>query len=196
MKSLSALVLLAVLFLALLAGCASAPRHQRGGAASQSLGLSPAVTPRSLPLPGASPVAQSAAPAQTLVQPENPEGESMQELRETVTTTTPAGDVVTTVRTARTVIGGSQSLTDIMRAYAASEYTRRLALALVLAVVAFAVRRDWPSLQWVFGLGAVIVAFYGLAAVLAVAGAAGGIVVAYYIVSARIGLPAPPLPRS
>lgn len=180
MKFLSALVLLAVLFLALLAGCSSAPRHQRGGAASQSLGLSAPVTPRSLAQPGASPVA-AAAPAQTLVQPENPEGESMQELRETVTTTTPAGDVVTTVRTARTVIGGSQDLAEMVKAYAASEYTRRLALALVLAVVAFAVRRDWPSLQWVLGGGAVLVAFCGLGWALAVLGAGGGVVLAYYL---------------
>lgn len=186
MKSLSALVLLAVLWLALLAGCATAPRHQRGGAASQSLGHSATVTPRMPSSPGASPAAP-AGPAQTLVQPENPEGESMQEMRETVTTTTPAGDVVTTVRTARTVIGGSQSLSDIMKAYAASEYTRRLALALVLAVVAFAVRKDWPSLQWVFGGGAVLVAFCGLGWALAILGAGGGVVLAYYLTTLKAG---------
>ena len=111
----------------------------------------------------------------------------MQEMRETVTTTTPAGDVVTTVRTARTVIGGSQDLADIIKEYSASEYTRRLALALVLAVAAFAVRKDWPSLQWVFGAGAVLVAFCGVGWALAILGGAGGVVFAYYATTLKAG---------
>ncbi len=185
----SAALILAVVFLAALAGCSSAPRHQRGGSTAQTLGFS--VTPRPSAQPG-----QSHAPVmQTLTQPENPEGESMQEMRETTTTTAPTGEVVTVVKSARTVIGGSQDFADIMKAYAASEYTRRIALALILAVIAFAVRREWPSLQWVFGLGAVAVAFFGPLVVLSVAGLGVGIVGAYYIVSAKVAPLAVPLPR-
>lgn len=181
MKSLSALVLLLILVAVLAAGCASQPRHQRGGSAAQSLGFSFS------PPPAPAPAAQPAPAVQVLTQPENPDGESMQEIRETTTTTTPTGDVVTVVKSARTVIGGSQSLAEIAKAYASSEYTRRLALALVLAVVAFAVRREWPSLQWVFGGGAVLVAFCGLGWALAVLGAGGGMVLAYYVTTLKVG---------
>lgn len=192
----SSMVTLMIVSLLSVSGCARSPRHQKGGTIAQSLGWS-----SQLGNPGSAPTPQSplASPllggAQSLTQPENPQGESMQELRETTTTTTPAGDVVTVVKSARTVIGGSQDLADIMKAYAASEYMRRIALALILAVVAFAVRRDWPSLQWVFGLGAVAVAFFGPLAVLAVAGIGAGIIAAYYIVSAKLAALAAPLPR-
>lgn len=185
-------ILCVVLIVCLLTGCSSPPRHQRGGRAAQSLGFTPPVTPRSQPAAGASPIPAS----QTLTQPENPEGESVQEIRETTTTTTPAGEVVTVVKSARTVIGGSQDLADIMQEYAASEYARRIALALILGVIAFAVRREWPSLQWVFGVGAVAVAFFGPFAVLAVAGLGTGIVLAYYIVSAKLAALAAPFPRA
>lgn len=177
----------------LLTGCARTPCHQKGGTIAQSLGwsLAPPGLGALTPPPPASP---SMGGAQSLTQPENPQGESMQELRET-TTTTPTGEVVTVVRSARTVIGGSQDLADMIKAYAASEYMRRLALALILAVMAFAVRREWPSLQWVFGLGAVAVAFFGPVAVLTVAGLGAGILAAYYIVSAKFAALAAPLPR-
>ena len=175
---------LGLFFLACLPGCSAQPRHQRGGRTAQTLG----VTFQDVRAPG---VSQLPA-VQTLTQPENPEGESLQELTETTTTTAPSGEVVTVVKRARTVIGGSQDLADILQEYAATEYARRIALALILGVVAFAVRKEWPSLQWVFGLGAVAVAFFGPLAVLGVAGAAGGLIAAYYIVSARFpGLPAP-----
>lgn len=164
----AALVLLTLFALA--AGCGSpVQRHQKGGRTAQTLGAPPA-----------------AAPLQTLQQPENPEGRSVQELRRTTTTTAPTGEVVTTVEVAHTEIGGSQDLAQIIKQAAASDYFRRIALALILAVLAFAVRREWPSLQWVFGLGAVAVAFFGLPVVLVVAGLGGGIVLAYHILSARL----------
>ena len=179
---------LGFVFLVSLSGCQMAPRHQRGGRTAQTLGFS--VTAPATSQPGTSHL-----PAvQTLTQPENPEGESLQELTETTTTTAPSGEVVTVVKRARTVIGGSQRLADILKEYASTEYARRIALALVLGVVAFAVRKEWPSLQWVFGIGAVAVAFFGPLAVLGVAGAAGGLIVAYYIVTARLAAVAAPLP--
>lgn len=173
---------LGVFLLAAVAGCKTAPRHQRGGSASQSLGVTRPASPA---------LEQS---QQTLTQPENPEGESEQELTETTTTTAPSGEVVTVVKRARTVIGGSQDFADIVKEYAASEYARRIALALVLGVIAFAARKEWPSLQWVFGVGAVAVAFFGPALVLAVSGVGVGIIVAYYIVSARFAVLPAPLP--
>jgi len=163
---------------ALFLNACATPRHQKGGQTSQSLGT-PAVY-------------EPATPAtQTLAQSENPKEVSTQEIRETVTTTAPTGEVVTTVKHAKTTLGGSQDLAEIMKEYTGSEYVKRIALALILGCIAFAVRKEWPSLQWVFGLGAVAVAFFGPIAVIAVAGIGGGIVFAYHVVksNAQIHLP-------
>lgn len=154
----------------LLSGCNTAPRHQRGGITSQTLG-SPA------------PVI---APAQTLQQPENPEGESRQVIVRTVTTTTPTGDTVTTTEKAETVIGGSQDLADMLKAYAATEYTKRIALALILGIIAFRVRNEWPLASWGLGIGAVAVAFFGLPAVIATATFAVTVYVVYHVVRSQI----------
>lgn len=162
-----------------LAGCGTVAKHQKGGITTQSLG-----TP-------ATPTAPATPPQQSLAQPENPKEVSTQEIRETVTTTAPTGEVVTTVKHAKTTLGGSQDLAEIMKEYAASEYTRRIVLALILAGVAYFVRNDWPSLQWVFGIGAVCVAFFGPLAVIGVAGLGAGIVLAYYIVKAKGIVPLP-----
>lgn len=156
--------------LAFLSACASAPRHQRGGTTSQTLG-----TP-----------APVIAPSQALQQPENPEGESRQVIVRTITTTTPAGDTVTTTEKAETVIGGSQDLADMLKAYAATEYMRRIALALILGVIAFRVRNEWPLASWGLGIGAVAVAFFGLPAVIATATFGVTVYVVYHVVRSQI----------
>lgn len=162
-----------ILLMLAITGCRTPAVHQKGGTASQSLGTSSVVLP--------------ATPAtQTLAQPENPKEVSTQEMSETTTTTAPTGEVVTTVKRAKTVLGGSQDLAEIMKEYAGSEYVKRIALALILVGAAFIARKEWPSLQWVLGLGAVAVAFFGPVAVLTVAGLGAGIIFAYYVVKAQV----------
>ena len=157
----------------LLGGCAPVQRHQRGGGSSQSLGDA-----RPAPV---------IAPYQAMQQPENPEGQSLQELTRTVTTTHADGSVTTTREVARTVIGGSQRLADILKEYAKGEYMRRIALALIMGLIAWLLRKEWPLVAGVLGIGALVVAFFGPGWALAFAGAGAGIYVTYYIVSARIG---------
>lgn len=172
-----ALGALLVLAATLLGGCTNAPRHQRGGSTAQTLGTAPAIR---------------IAPAQTLQQPENPEGESRQVIVRTITTTTPAGDTITTTEKAETVIGGSQSLADILKEYAAADYIRRLAMALIIAVIAYRVRVEWPTISWGLGIGAAIVAFYGLPAVIGCAVFGGAVFLTYHVVRSKLAAPSLP----
>lgn len=167
------LMLFVIVVAALLMSCNSPARHQRGGTTTQTLGA-----------PAPAPVH---APAQTLVQPENPEGESRQIIVRTITTTTPAGDTVTTTEKAETVIGGSQDLVGILKAYGQTEYMRRLVLALVLGVIAYRVRVEWPVASWGLAIGSVLVGFFGMTAAIATAVFGTTVFVTYYVVRAQRG---------
>lgn len=135
------------------------------------------------------PAPLSNAPTQMLQQPENPEGASVQSLVRTTTTTQPDGSVTTTIERAETSIGGSQDLADIMKEYLGAEYMKRLSIALIMALIAFKVRREWPIIAGVLAIGALIVAYFGLAYVVAISGAAGGLFVAYYVVKSKLTIP-------
>ena len=159
------LVILAVLALT---GCKSTPRHQRGGSSE--------ITPA----------------AAVLRQPENPEGTSSQQVERTITTIHPTTGVVTISReAAATSIGGSQSLTDIIKQSVGAENLRNSILALALAFTAFFVRREWPMIAAILCGGAVFVALFGYVALLVTLGVSGGIFIAYQILSARMRLPLP-----
>lgn len=177
-----ALLLLVLAIVWFLSGCgAPVQRHQRGGASAQTLGAPALDVGR--PLAGA-PI--TGAPRQSMTQPENPEGQSQQEMSRTTTTTHADGSVTTTREVAKTVIGGSQSLTDILKAYAAGEYMRRIAIALIMGLVAWLMRKEWPLIAGVLAIGALVVAFFGPGYALAFAGAGAGIYVAYHVVRAQL----------
>jgi hypothetical protein len=166
-----------------LAGCTSVPRHQKGGGASQSLSpLSILRIPDArLDVPPPEP-----GPSQSLSQPENPEGESAQEITRTITTTSPDGSVVTTVERATTKLGGSQSLTDMIKEAVGADQLRALLLALIMAFTAFLCRHSWPFVAVALAVGAVVVAVFGIAYALAFGGIGLGAVVAYYIARAQL----------
>jgi hypothetical protein len=166
-------------------GCKTAPpSHQKGGSTMQSLShLLSADQEYSVPAPLPN------APTQILQQPENPEGTSVQSLVRTTTTTQPDGSVTTTTERAETSIGGSQDLADIIKEYLGAEYMKRLSIALIMALIAFKVRREWPMIAGVLAIGALIVAYFGLAYVVAISSAAGGLFVAYYVVKSKLTIP-------
>jgi hypothetical protein len=169
-------VLLAVSLLALLAGCATkTPPHQKGGNAAQSLGSSPPA-----------PALVIEHPAQSMQQPENPLGESKQVLHRTITTTAPTGEVVTTVERAETVIGGSQSLADIAKQIMGADHWRNMAVALLMGIVAWIMRREWPTIAGILAFGAIVVAFFGLQYALAFAGVGGGVFLGYHLLRSQL----------
>jgi hypothetical protein len=175
----------AVLLLALLTGCPTAPRHQKGGGGAQTLGPAPMpptlvqVQPRAVALKGDT--AQ-----QVFWQPENPEGPSVQKLVRTITTTAPTGEVVTTVERAETQVGGSQSLADIAKQVMGAEHWKNMAVALLMAGIAWALRKQWPTPAGVLALGAIIVAFFGIKWALAVGGLSAGVFLGYHLTMSGI----------
>lgn len=168
----------ALLVLFALPGC-SVTRHQKGGKAGQSL---------------SSPVPVFAAPihipaSQTIEQPENPQGESRQNLARVVTTVDPVSGVITsTSEKAETTIGGSQDLAKIVKEKVGADHLRNLAAALCMGLVAWLMRREWPYLAGALGIGAVFTAFFGLWIALGFAGFVGGGMFVYFAARARIGI--------
>lgn len=181
-------VLIACACLAL-AACRTGPPHQKGGNAAQSLGPAPAMPKLNIAhaSPRLSDPAFAVLPSQSMQQPENPLGESKQVLRRTITTTAPTGEVVTTVETAETVIGGSQSLADIAKQIMSADHWRNMAVALLMAIVAWYARREWPTVAVVLAIGAIVVALFGLKWALGFGAMGGGLVVGYYVVRAQFG---------
>jgi hypothetical protein len=183
-------VLVAISLLALLAGCATkTPPHQKGGSTAQSLG--PAPTMPKLNMTTTQPQLADAAfvvpvAGQAMQQPENPLGESKQVLHRTITTTAPTGEVVTTVERAETVIGGSQSLADIAKQIMGAEHWRNMAVALLMGIIAWIMRREWPTIAGILAFGAIVVAFFGLQWALAFAGVGGGIFIGYHILRSQL----------
>jgi hypothetical protein len=129
--------------------------------------------------------------SQRLEQPENPEGKSAQTMAEERTEIRPDGTVIRTVRTASTELGGSQDVADILRAYLGGEHFKRVALGLLLGLLAWLGRREWPVAAGVLALGAVATAFFGLPAVLISASMAGGLWLAWHILKSRVPIPLP-----
>ena len=180
--SVRALILITLILVAAY-GCARPTAHQKGGKIAQSLG-EPAYSDV-LPRPAVAP----AVPSQSLVQPENPAGESRQSISETTTTTKPDGTVVTTVKKADSVIGGSQDLADIIGAYMKGEYMRRLMIALGLAVLAWKLKEEWPVVAVILGSGAAAVVILGEIWTLVAACLAGGVFIAYHALKPRLPIP-------
>jgi hypothetical protein len=175
-----------------LTACKTFPPHQKGGNAAQSLGKAPAAPRLIIDHPAPRPSEYGfdpAIPSQSMQQPENPLGESKQILRRTITTTAPTGEVVTTVETAETVIGGSQSLADIAKQIMSADHWRNMAVALLMAIIAWYARKEWPTVATVLAVGALIVAFFGLKWALGFGAAGGGIVIGYYILRAQLPIP-------
>jgi len=175
----------------MLAGCLTSkgPPHQKGGATAQSLGPAPAMP--KLNMRTAQPqLADSAfvvpVAGQAMQQPENPLGESKQVLHRTITTTAPTGEVVTTVERAETVIGGSQSLADIAKQIMGADHWRNMAVALLMGIIAWIMRREWPTIAGILALGAIVVAFFGLQWALGFAGIGGGIFVGYHLLRSQL----------
>jgi hypothetical protein len=164
--------LLAVSLLALLAGCATkTPPHQKGGTTAQSLG--PAPTMPKLKMTTAQPqLADSAfvvpVAGQAMQQPENPLGESKQVLHRTITTTAPTGEVVI----AKQVMG--------------ADHWRNMAVALLMGIVAWIMRREWPTIAGILAFGAIVVAFFGLQWALAFAGIGGGVFLGYHLLRSQL----------
>jgi hypothetical protein len=157
-------------------GCSGVVKHQKGGRASQSLGVSiPPMDYMGMP------------PEQFMEQPENPVGESRQAMARTVTTVDPASGVVTsTTEHAETTIGGSQDLAKIIKQKVGADHLRNLIAALLMAAVAWLCRREWPIVGVALGVGAVVVAFFGIAWAVGFAGFGLGAVVIYYAARSQI----------
>lgn len=171
--------LLARFFIALcllaciLFGCKTAPRYQKGGVSSQSF-------PQTSTAPALSP-APEGNQTQTLAQPENAQGQSKQTMTEERTIVHLDGTVERTKRTAGTVLGGSQSLTDILKTYYDDEYSKRLILALLMGGAAWYFRTEWPVKAGILAIGAILTAFFGPIASALTAAVCGGIFVAYHV---------------
>lgn len=180
------LALVVTILLVSVFGCKSAPRYQKGGNTTQSF-----PPPAEQFLPGAAPVAEGSGMSQTLGQPENAQGQSKQDMVEEKTVVRPDGTVERTRRSAGTVIGGSQSLTDILKTYYDDEYSKRMILALLLGVAAWYLRTEWPVKAGVCAVGAVLTAFFGPIAAACTALFCGGIFVAYHVLKSRIPVPLP-----
>jgi hypothetical protein len=181
--------LAAIIAVLVLAGCKTGgPPHQKGGKAAQSLGPAPAMPQLHIAhtAPKLANPTFTVPPSQSMQQPENPLGESKQVLRRTITTTAPTGEVVTTVETAETVIGGSQSLADIAKQIMGAEHWRNMAVALLMAIVAWYARKDWPTVAVILAVGALVVALFGLKWALGFGAAGGGMVIGYYILRAQL----------
>jgi hypothetical protein len=180
------LVILVTAILVAAFGCASPKAaKQRGGAATQGF-----VIDGDFGMPAPVDVPQPAM-NQTLAQPENPEGESKQTMTEERTEVRPDGTVIRTIRNAATELGGSQSVADILKAYASGEYAKRILLALLLGGVAWFIRTEWQVASGVLAAGAVATAFFGPIAALCAAVFAGGVWVAYHVMKSRIPFPLP-----
>ena len=123
---------------------------------------------------------------QVFWQPENPEGPSIQKLVRTITTTAPTGEVVTTVERAETQVGGSQSLADIAKEIMGAEHWRNMAVALLMGIIAWIMRREWPTIAGILAFGAIVVAFFGLQWALAFAGVGGGIFIGYHLLKSQL----------
>ena len=179
-------VLLAVSLLALLAGCATkGPPHQKGGGGAQSLGLPP-MPPNLVQVTPQAPTLKNDTAQQVFWQPENPEGPSIQKLVRTITTTAPTGEVVTTVERAETQVGGSQSLADIAKEIMGADHWRNMAVALLMGIIAWIMRREWPTIAGILAFGAIVVAFFGLQWALAFAGVGGGVFLGYHILRSQL----------
>ena len=179
------LALIITILLVSVFGCKTAPRYQKGGNTSQTFPSAPALAPVTEPAPAGSGVSQ------TLTQPENAQGQSKQDMVEEKTVVRPDGTVERTRRSAGTVIGGSQSLTDILKTYYDDEYSKRMILALLLGVAAWYLRTEWPVKAGVCAVGAVLTAFFGPIAAACTALFCGGIFVAYHVLKSRIPVPLP-----
>lgn len=157
-------------------GC-SVTRHQKPGRSSQLM-------PASIGLPADYPAGWG---MQEMTQPENPIGESRQNAERTTTTVDPKTGVVTvTTDKAETVIGGSQDLAAIIKEKVGADHLRNLVAALLMAVVAWCCRREWPIVAIALGVGAVVVAFFGLGWAIGFAGFSLGGVVIYYAARAKL----------
>jgi hypothetical protein len=181
----------AAALLCLLVGCATSkpPPHQKGGSAAQSLGPAPAMPRLNIPTAQpklADPVFHVPVAGQAMQQPENPLGESKQVLHRTITTTAPTGEVVTTVERAETVIGGSQSLADIAKQIMGAEHWKNMAVALLMGIIAWIMRKEWPTVAGILALGAIVVAFFGLQWALGFAGIGGGIFIGYHLLKSQL----------
>lgn len=172
-----------LLLLALLAGCSTVPRHQKGGSSGQSF---PPVSSFVPTFQRAAPPVEQPAPMQVMHQPENPEGVSTQSLHRTITTTAPDGSVVTTVERAETVVGGSQDLTAMIKEAVGVDQLRALLLALIMAFAAYFCRKEWPFVAVALGVGAVVVAVFGVTYAMIFGGVSIGAVISYYIVRAQL----------
>jgi hypothetical protein len=118
---------LILMLVLLLAGCKTT--IQQGGASAQSIPLA----------------------TQTMSQPENPAGSSEQQFVRV--TQHPDGTVIT--ERATTVLGGSQDMAAIVKAYGTVGMLKGLLLALCLSVGGIvAMSRGWPVLGLVLALGA------------------------------------------
>lgn len=186
MHHLLRLVILVTVILVAAFGCANpkAAKH-KGGATSQEF-----VTDANWGMPAPADAVEPAV-RQTLAQPENPEGESKQNMSEERTEVRPDGTVIRTVRHAATELGGSQSVADILKAYASGEYAKRLLLAILLGAVAWSCRLQWPVASGLLAAGAVATAFFGPIAALAAACLSAGVWVGYQVLKSRIPIPLP-----
>jgi hypothetical protein len=173
------LTIIATILLASVFGCKSgSPRYQKGGTTVQSF---PATVATAL-----APAAPVEGQSQSLAQPENAQGNSKQDMTEEKTVVHPDGTVEQTRRTAGTVIGGSQSLTDILKVYGESKYFQRLALAVMLGMAAWYFRIEWPVVASALALGAILTAFFGPIASAIAAAVCAGLFIAYHVLKAQI----------
>lgn len=188
MHLLARIVIACTLIAVILFGCKTSPRYQKGGTTTQSFPALSAPMQVSQPAPAPAP---AEGQSQTLAQPENAQGPSKQDMVEERTVMHPDGSVERTKRTAATVIGGSQSLTDILKTYYDDQYTRRLVLAILLGLAAWYLRNEWPVKAGVLAAGAVLTAFFGPVAAAIAASICAGIFVAYHVLKSRIPIPLP-----
>ena len=194
MHLLARLIIAVTLLAVLLFGCTVAPRYQKGGTIRQSFpALAAVAEPAPVPVPEPSPA--PAAPAeglsQSLTQPENAQGSSTQDMVEERTVMRPDGTVERTKRHAATVIGGSQSLTDILKTVYSAEYAKRMLLALMMGIAAWYFRTEWPVKAGILAVGAVLTAFFGPIASVITGAVCGGIFIAYHVLKTRIPFPIP-----
>lgn len=179
MHTLYRLTIVVTILLVSVFGCKSgSPRYQKGGTTVQSFPPAPATS--------LAPAAPVEGQTQSLAQPENAQGQSKQDMTEEKTVVHPDGTVERTRRTAGTVIGGSQSLTDILKVYGESKYFQRLALAALLGMAAWYYRLEWPVVASTLALGAILTAFFGPVAAAISAAVCAGLFVAYHVLKAQI----------